>query len=190
MRTLLLPRVTAVLVLGSGTVALAEGTPMKPPTPAPEVAQAAKDMGGSWKCEGKVPESPMGPAHAVTGTMTWKLDLDKFWLMGNYAEKRTKQNPMPYKFVEHRTFDTTAKKWHSVSVDNMGGWVEGTAGAPDGNKVTWEGKGYMGGMTMTSHAWEEHKSPKEMHVWGEMSMDGKKYMPAFDVTCKRAAAGD
>jgi len=155
------------------------------PTPAAEVAEAAKKMAGSWKCDGKVPEGMMGPAHATSATMTWKLDLDKFWMVGSYAEKKTKDNPMPYKFVEYRTYNTATKKWNRVSVGNMGDWGEDMATAAEGEKVTWEGKGHMGAMTMWGRTWEEAKGPKEVHVWGEFSMDGKKYQPAFDVTCKK-----
>jgi len=85
----------------------------------------------------------------------------------------------------YRTYDTMAKKWVSVSMDNMGASSRSTSAGMVDNKITWEGKGEMGPMTMWSKDYEEMKGPKEIHMWGEMSMDGKKWMPGYDVTCKK-----
>lgn len=169
----------------AGAPAQPEQQAMQMPTVAPELAAAAKAMKGAWKCTGEVKEMMGQPAHKNVGTMTWKADLDGFWLTGSYVEKKTKENPMPYSFIEHRTYDANSKKWLSVSVDNMGGWGQ-AVGVPEGDtKVKWEGKSSMGGMTMWGRGVEEHVTAKEVHFSGDMSMDGKQWMPIYDITCKK-----
>src|SRR5690349_17173143 len=94
-------------LIGSGTALAADkpdkaapaGQAMDMPKPAPEVAAAAKALLGTWKCSGKAFASPMGPEHKIEGSITWKQDLDKFFLVGTYAEKKTKENPAPVKFT-------------------------------------------------------------------------------------------
>lgn len=179
------PEKAATKMPGAGAGAPAAEAPMmEAPKPAPEVEQAAKAMQGTWKCAGTVMASPMAPEHKVEGTMTWKLEMDKFWLVGAYAEKKTKENPMPYKFVEYRTYDAADKSWMSVSADNAGMW-SAASGSSDGKIAKWESKSKGMGMTMSMRMTEEMKGPKEVHVFGDMSMDGKDWKPGFDVTCKK-----
>jgi hypothetical protein len=157
---------------------------MEPPKPAPELLAAAKDMSGKWKCSGKGFAGPAGPEHKTEATMNWKLDLDKFWLEGTYEEKKTKDNPHPFKLVEYRSFDASQKKWVSVGVDNMGMWAQGTGEMAD-KQMKWDMKANGMGMTMPMHVTAEMKSPKELHISGEMSMDGKEFKPMFESSCKK-----
>jgi hypothetical protein len=169
---------------GGDVAAAAAPAKMEPPKPAPELLAAAKDMAGKWKCAGKDFGGMGIPEHKIEGTMNWKLDLDKFWMQGSYEEKKTKENPHPFKLVEYRNFDSSQRKWVSVGVDNMGMFMTGTGEVTD-KVVKWDNKGQGMGMTMPMHITAEMKSPKEIHLSGEMSMDGKDFKPMFESTCKK-----
>ena len=98
---------------------------MEMPKPPEQVAAAAKAMGGTWHCNGTAAESPMGPAHKYEATMSWKLSPDKYWIVGAYSEKKSKEHPMAYKFMEYRTYDTKAGKWVSAHINEMGELLTG-----------------------------------------------------------------
>lgn len=159
--------------------------PMAAPKPAPELAALAKTWQGTWKCEGTMPAGPMGPEHKVKATLKMKLDLDKFWLVGTYAEKKTPENPRPFAFQDWWTFDSAAKKWNRVTVDNMGGYIMFSSTSATEAKMEFEGRGAMGGTTISVRETIEMTGPKAVHVTGQVSMDGKQWMPAWDLTCKK-----
>jgi hypothetical protein len=148
---------------------------MEMPKPAPEVAEMAK-MAGNWNCTGKF--SMDGTKWTdFKGTNKMSVDLDKFWVKG---ESTMTAGPMKMKMTEYLTFDAGQKKWFRLSVDSMGG--QETAWSADGK--AWEGEARMMGM---SHKVKSTVAmgPKEIKVTSESSMDGKKWMPAFDMTCKK-----
>lgn len=157
---------------------------MEMPKPAQQTMDAAKAMKGTWNCKGTVKAMMGMPEHAMVATMTWKPDLDNFWLTGTFTSKKTKDDPMPYSFVTHRAYNTAAGKWVSVNIDNMGMMTTGT-GTGDDKKMVWESKWDEGGQTMMSRETAEVVSAKEHHILGEMSMDGKQWMPAWELTCKK-----
>src|SRR5688572_25399433 len=74
----------------------AAAAPAGPPPPAAELTDAFKPMEGKWKCDGKAPDSPFGKAHATKADMTWKSDLNGYWYVMRYEEKKTKENANPY----------------------------------------------------------------------------------------------
>jgi hypothetical protein len=157
---------------------------MEPPKPAPEIDAAFKVISGTWKCTGTA-SGPDGASMPIDYTMSFKLDLDKFWIVGTMASKKTKANPVAYKFTSYSTYDAAAKKWTRVMMDNMGGWEQGTSTGMANNVMAWEGKGNGMGMTYQSKHTEEVKGPKETHMVGTMSMDGKNWMPMYEATCKK-----
>jgi len=162
----------------------AEPPKMEPPKPAPEVAEMFKAMQGTWKCTGSASMMD-GKSVPMDFNITFKLDLDKFWIVGTFASKKTKANPMVFKFTEYATFDAATKKWVRVMVDNTGGWEQATSTGMANNTMVWEGKAAGMGMSyMTKHT-EEVKGPKETHLVGEMTVDGKKWMPMYEATCKK-----
>src|SRR5437588_8730121 len=57
--------------------AKAEPMKMEAPKPAAEL-DALKPLAGMWNCDGKAPDSPMGPAHAYKASMNNKWDLGNF----------------------------------------------------------------------------------------------------------------
>lgn len=172
-----------------GPAAAADAKPAEPgmqlPKPPPEVAEAAKKMKGTWKCTGT---AQMMGGKPVKGTMTFKLDPAKFWIVGTWKSAKTKDMPAMTS-IDYRTFDPSNKKWVMAGVDlGMGGWSTGTTSGPSGNKTVWDGKVAMIGMNgaqMSSRMTEEEVSPKETKLLAEMSMDGKKWQPAWEATCKK-----
>jgi Protein of unknown function (DUF1579) len=166
------------------------GEPAKKPemmkAPA-EVADMAKMMAGNWKCTGKGAMDPTNPT-AMTdmkGTYKATVDLDKFWVRGEYTAIA---GPIKMRGVEYVTFDPGMKKWFRVSVDSTGGHeMHSATGLPAGakeGKIVWEGDARMMGMMMKSRVTEDITA-KEVKLMGEMSMDGKKWMQGFEMSCKK-----
>jgi hypothetical protein len=157
---------------------------MEMPKPPEQVAAAGKAMAGTWKCKGTANASPMGPEHKYEATMTWKLSPDKYWIIGNYTEKKTKEHPMPYKFTEYRTYDGKAGKWVSAHINAMGGLMTGT-GTADDKGEDWTLKMVTSPMMPGDfHLVTTKKSAKAIELKGEMvAPDGPK--PAFTATCQK-----
>jgi len=150
-----------------------------------EVAEAFKKMKGTWKCTGTA--AMMGNA-PVKGTMTFKLDPAKYFIVGTWKSVKTKTMPAMTS-IDYRTYDPSTKKWMVTGVDlSMGGWTSATSTGPSGNKTVWDGKvGMIGsnGQQMSSRMTEEEVSAKETKLVAEMSQDGKKWTVAWEATCKK-----
>ena len=158
---------------GSGSAAPAG---MQMPKPPQELLDMAKNMGGTWKCTGTV-HSP-GGSMDVTANITGKLDLDKMWWHESLTQ--TKAKGQPYHFDAYMTYDTAAKKWYRVSVDNMG-VVESTTST---DHATWTGTTMGMGQTFQVKT-VVTPGDKEIKLEGQMSMDGKAWMPSFEMDCKK-----
>ena len=154
------------------------------PKPPAQVVEAAKGMAGTWRCKGTAHASPMGPEHKYEATMTWKMSPDKYWIVGNYAEKKSKEHPMPYKFTEYRTYDAQAGKWVATHIAEMGALMTGT-GTGDAKGENWTWKPVTTPMMPGDfHLTSTMKGAKEVELKGEMiAPDGPK--PAFVATCKK-----
>jgi hypothetical protein len=152
------------------------------PTPSAEVAAAVKANTGTWKCTGKV-MMPDGTSMDMKATMKAKFALDRFWAQMSFAE--TKKNG--YKFESYRTFD--GKKWHDITVDNMGGSSVSSSDGPKDGKTTWTGTSrdpMMGEHQVKHHEEAVGTTGKEMKVWGEYSMDkGKTWKTGYEAVCKK-----
>jgi hypothetical protein len=162
----------------------AQKAAMEMPKPPEQVAAAAKAMGGTWKCTGTAPASPMGPEHKYEATMTWKQSPDKYWIVGIYAEKKSKEHPWAYKFTEYRTYDSKSSKWVSAHINEMGGLMTGT-GTGDAKAEDWTLKPVTTPvMPGDFHLTSTMKGAHEVELKGEMiAADGPK--PAFTLTCKK-----
>lgn len=191
-------RVAIVLVGMTGIAAAQPKTDAKPPAPtmagdkagampemkpAAEIGEMAKAVTGSWKCKGQGMDHTMKMAD-MTGTMTIKLDLDKYWLHGSFESKMGKE---PFHFESFTTYDGGAKKWKRVMVESGGGWSTGEATVTTPNKIDWD---------LTSHSpmgevmFRDHEDMTDAkvgaHQWGEFSMDkGKTWTKVYDITCKK-----
>jgi hypothetical protein len=159
---------------GSGSAAAAGMTMPKPPQ---ELTDMAKNMGGgAWKCSGKV-HMPSG-AIDVTANITGKLDVDKMYWHESLVQ--TKSKGQPYKFEAYMTYDAMAKKWMRVSIDNMG-VIESTTST---DRTTWTGTASGMGQTMQVKT-NVTPGDKEIKLEAQMSMDGKQWMPSFEMDCKK-----
>jgi hypothetical protein len=158
---------------------------MEMPPPPPEVAEAAKKMQGAWKCTGT---APMMGNKAVKGTMTFKLDPAKYFIVGTWKSPKTKDTPA-MSSVHYRTYDASSKKWMETGIDiTTGGTFRATSSGPQGSKTVWDGKHSMLGMNgqeVATRMTQEEVGPREVKLVAEMAPDGKKYMTAWEATCKR-----
>src|SRR5213078_3202982 len=106
--------------------------PMEAPKPPAEVAAMQKAMSGNWKCTGKSAMDPMKPTEMTEFKGTYKsaLDLDKFWIKGEWTATAGK---IKMRGIMYTTFDSASKKWQRVMVDNMGmSSSDSTTGLPAG----------------------------------------------------------
>jgi hypothetical protein len=168
----------AVLV---ATSALAQDKkPPEMPKPAPEMAKL-DPFEGSWKCEGTMKESPFGPGGKMTSTANIQDDLNGFWQSGKI--KGTMPNMPPFEGMFHTTFDTAAKQYVMMWVDNMGAWSTSTSKGWDGDKLVYEGEQKMGGQKVMTRDTFVKSAGTLKHSW-EMQIDGK-WTPLGDETCKK-----
>jgi hypothetical protein len=125
----------------------------------------------------------MGPEHAYKSTIKVKRDLDGFWYVGEYEQKKSKDNPMAVKARSFIGFDPVAKKVVSIGVDSFGGALQ-LSGAIEGDKISSEGEGAMGGQKMGFKETYTKIGDKGLTWHGELKM-GKDWMVIGDDTCKR-----
>ena len=152
---------------------------MEMPKPSQELTDMAKNMVGTWKCSGKA-MGPDGSAMEFKNVaIKQTLDLDKFWLKG---EMTGQIGPMKIRNVDYISYDATQKKWFRLAVDNHGG--QETNWSSDGK--TWEGEQRMMGMAVKVKATMNVVTPgKEWKLDAQMSPDGKKWAPGFEMACKK-----
>jgi hypothetical protein len=172
--------------------AKAEVAPAQPPPAAPkppaEVEAMAKFMGGTWKCNGTAFANAMNPTeHKYTSKMQAKLDLDKYWITSRYEEKKTKEHTMAFKMQGYMTYDASQKKWVSMGVDNMGGWMMSTSAGMVGDKMESMGEATVPGMgKMGLKETVTKKSEKEINWAIEFQMGGKgPWVKGAEAICKK-----
>jgi len=156
------------------------------PTPAPELAQLGYFL-GTWKCDGRVPATPMGPAHQSRSTVTIRPDLNGFWHTGTVREEKSADNAHPIYGMFHETYDSAKKRFLLLWVDNYGGWATETTRGWDGDKIVWEGEGTLGGQTLLGRDTFVKKGEGQMSHTAEMSMNGQ-WMTMSEELCKKAPA--
>jgi hypothetical protein len=152
-----------------------------PPKPAPEMAQIAY-FEGTWTCQGKMFESPMGPAGAMKGTVAIRKDLNGHFQTGTV--KGSMPNQPPFEGTFHATYDTGLKQFVMLWIDNMGGWAQSTSSGWQGDTLVYEGDSHMAGQTMKGRDTFTRSGPTSMkHTW-EMQMNGK-WTPLGEETCSK-----
>lgn len=164
--------IKCLITIGLLSVSLSvAGSPQQqgPPKPAPEMSQLAY-FEGSWTCSGKMVESPMGPAGAMTSTANIRKDLGGHFQTGMI--KGTMANMPPFEGRFNSTYDTGMKQFVMMWVDNMGGWSQSMSTGWTGDAMVYEGEGHMAGQTMKSRDTFTKSGPASMkHAW-EMQMNG------------------
>jgi hypothetical protein len=174
--------ILSLVALTAVPTALAQGS--QPPGPPKEMAQL-KAYQGSWVCHGNVPAGPYGPARKPTTSIKIDGDLDGMWLSGRIGDVASKENPRPFKGVVHMAYDTTAKNFLMLWIDNTGGRATQTSPGWDGEKMVWLGDGSMDGKKITARDTFTRKGADLQHL-GELQMDGK-WLVVQDEVCKRLA---
>jgi hypothetical protein len=184
-------RTTMVVVLGAVGLstgrAWADDANASMPDPDAALIAAGKSMSGNWKCKGST-FAPDGTAVPTTATMKFKLELDKFWIRGDLAIAKSKGEKRAMKTTSFRSYSPADKKWHELSLSNLGGYSIGSSDGPDASgKSTWDVSTQMMGATFPSKSYEEPGAKRgSRHIWGEVSVDGgKTYVKEFDVTCSK-----
>jgi hypothetical protein len=173
----------------AATAAPAHPAPPAPPPSAagPPKAPAELDqikwVEGNWRCEGKAPAGPMGPEHPYKSTMKIKRDLDGFWYVSEYEQKKSKENPVPIKARGFISYDAVAKKIVSVGIDNMGGALQ-LSGALEADKISTSGEGSNGGQKFGFKEIISKTGDRALTWHGELRM-GKDWMIVGDDSCKR-----
>jgi hypothetical protein len=170
----------SLAMLTGSHAALAEGS--KSPGSPMEMAQL-KAYEGAWVCHGNVPAGPMGPAHKSTTSLKIHGDLDGMWLSGRIDEAASKENAHPLRGLLHMTYDTTAKGFLMLWVDNTGGWAMESSSGWEGEKMAWLGDGSMGGKKIKGRDTFTKKGAELQHL-GELQMDGK-WVVVQDEVCRR-----
>lgn len=151
------------------------------PKPAPEMSQLAY-FEGSWSCQGKISESPMGPAGEIQSTAEIKRDLNGFWQTGMIKGTMTNMPPMEGRF--HATYDPGAKQFLMLWVDNMGGWSQSRSDGWKGDTIVYEGESHMGPEKMRMRDTFVRSDTGTMkHTW-EAEMNGK-WTNLGEETCKK-----
>lgn len=173
----------SVLALFFACLAIAQ-TPSGPPKPAPELANA-KYFVGTWTCNGESPASPFGPAHKTQSTLTLKSDLDGFWIAGTAVEKKTASNTQPVKGMLHIGYDSSAKQYVVLWLDNFGSWSTETSPGWEGDTITFSGdQMIMGEKTPVKDTFVK-KGPNNFNHKFEMSTKGET-QTLVEETCKKA----
>ena len=174
--------VSAAVLLFVASAVLAQ----LPTKPAPELSQL-KYFAGSWTCAGDAPASPFGPAHKTKSSLMLKSDLDGFWYDGMMTEMKTASNTHPVKGMLHLGYDSTAKQYVLVWLDNFGSWATEMSPGWQGDTMVWTGEQMALGEKATARDTFVKKSDTEYTHKVELNMKGK-WSPIVDETCKKAGA--
>ena len=171
----------AALILATSaftSIATAQQGPPKPPA---EMSQLAF-MEGNWSCEGKMFQTPMSPAGAMTSTADIRRDLGGHFQTGTI--KGTSASMPPFEGRFHTTYDPGMKQFVMLWVDNMGGWAQNMSHGWKGDTMVYEGDSHMGGQTMKSRDTFTRSGTGTMkHAW-EMQISGK-WVAAGEETCTK-----
>jgi len=155
---------------------------MKPPAE----MEKLKGMIGTWSCTGKSADMGKPTMHAIKSTMKMTSELGGHWVMVDYVEEKTKENPMPFAFKETIGFDRASSKYQRTFIDNMGGTALMTTTGPSADgKIEWTGDATMGGEKTPMKDVITHKSDKETLVEVTMMGPDGKWMPVANMTCKK-----
>ena len=126
---------------------------------------------GTWKMEGNMEATPLGPGGKMTGTEKCTM-FEGGW---HLVCESTGTGPMgPIKGLAVMTYDRSAKQYRYFSVNNMAD-AESATGTISGNTWTWTSKIEMGPQTMHSRFVIVEKSPNMHSFTWDMSADGKTW---------------
>lgn len=154
-----------------------------PPAPSKALDVYAA-IAGNWGCDGKTHDNPMGPSHPIKSKINIKKELNGFWYVLKYDEKKTKQNPMPYAILSLRGADPTGKLTRS-DTDNFGGIAHYTSAGLQDNKMVWEGSAQMGPNKVPVRETISVTGKKTFDAMIEAQGPDGKWGPFVEMKCKR-----
>jgi hypothetical protein len=148
--------------------------PPPPPVPAKEL-DTAKPYLKAWSCSGTNMSNDK-----ITGKITFKLDLDKFWINVRFEEPKTAKMGA-FTGQAYLGFDPSSKTWIFEGFDNHGGDIHLKAtGAITGDKMVFDGDASdMRGKVPAKFTISMDAKTKHMAFVGEFG--GKT---AFNYDCK------
>jgi len=137
------------LLAASVAAAAPPGKPAAPsgaPHPSPALRQI-EPFAGSWKCT----ETSAAAGHGAAD-VSFRWDLDGFWLTLTYREAKSATAPQPMAAVVHWGYDDAAKRLVATALDNRGNVGTLTSVGWQGDKLVWQGTAKLGGVPTT---WRE-----------------------------------
>ena len=151
---------------------------------APDMLRQLDPLAGKWQCKGMAYATPWFPEHATVGDVSQTWILDGKWLAFTYAEKKTKQNPMPFTVTGYFGYDPEVKMLVVGSVDSTGGYSTGASSGWMGDAIAFEGPWHIRGMTAKSRDTFTKKGANEITHFGELEHEGK-WMKLSQEKCTR-----
>ena len=156
-----------------------------PPPPAADLAKNLKVMEGKWKCEGKFPDSAFGKSHTAKAVVETKSDLNGYFYVARYEEKKAKDNPMPYVMNEVIGFDPSKGELVRTDTDGMGAITHLSSKGWDGDKMVWAGETMAGPQKLGFKETQTKKSDKEVVIAMEMAGPDGVFAPMGELVCKK-----
>jgi hypothetical protein len=106
-----------------------------------------------------------------------------FWIVSNYKEHKSKENPMPFDVTEW--FGHDGKSFHRYAFDNFGGADAGSA-VWEGEALAFKGEtAMMGGQHAPSTITFTKKGPKELTFAVSLAGPDGKPMDLGGGACKK-----
>ncbi len=166
---------TAVTVIGISAQA--------PPKPGAEQKNLAR-FAGTWKLDGTMEKSPMGPGGKMTGTETCTMFEGGWHLVCDSKGTGPMGNIKGHAVM---TYDRNTNQYRYFAINNMPDGETAT-GTLSGNTWTWNGVMEQGGQKIHSRFTLIEKSPTVHTMTWEMSMDGKTWMPVMSGTSTKVGS--
>ena len=173
------------LLLTSFAAAASAQQPPEMPKPGVEQKNLAI-FAGTWKMEGKVEASPMGPAGKMTGTESCRM-LDGGWHLVCESSGTGPWGSMKGHSI--LTYDRAAKQYRIFAVNSAMPDADMSTGVKKGSTWTWTSKMDMGGGKMLHSRFViVEKTPTSHAFTWEMSEDGKAWKKAMEGTSTKTGS--
>lgn len=178
MRTIL-GSVVIILVV---TLMVAAQQPPQPPQPGPEQKNLQRFV-GTWKMEGTMQPSPMGPGGPFSGSETCKM-FGAWHVVCDSSGSGAMGDMKGHAVLTH---DRSAGQYRYFAVNDQMPDAEMATGERTPTGWLWTSKMDMGGKTIHGRFAMTDKSDTEYTFKWEMSPDGEKWTTVMEGTSKRTS---
>ena len=165
-----------VIVAGAGGVS----AQMTAPKPGAE-QKALERFVGTWKLEGTMEASPMGPGGKFSGTERCRM-YEGGWHLVCDTTGKGPMGDMAGHFI--MTYDRSAKEYRYFAINTMAD-AEIATGTLSGNTWTFTSTMDMGGQKIHSRFLLTEDTPTRHSLKWDMSMDGKNYKTMMSGTATK-----